>query len=61
MPGIAEDEADAAIARKAIDRNEETLTEAELDELLAAKTPLAFWKKCALAQANLAKPGKHRK
>jgi len=61
MPGITEDEADAAIARKAIDRNEETLTEAELDELLAAKTPLAFWKKRDLARANLAKLGKHRK
>ena len=37
-----EDAADAAIARKAIARSEETVTEAEMDELLAARTPLAF-------------------
>jgi DNA-binding XRE family transcriptional regulator len=48
--------ADAAIARKAVARNEETLTEVEMDELLAAKTPLAFWrKKRGLTQAQLAK------
>jgi DNA-binding XRE family transcriptional regulator len=51
-----EDAADAAVARKAIARNEETLTEAEMDELLAAKTPLAFWrKKRGLTQAESAK------
>jgi DNA-binding XRE family transcriptional regulator len=51
-----EDAADAAVARKAIARNEETLTEAEMDELLAARTPLAFWrKKRGLTQAQLAK------
>ncbi len=50
-----EDVIDAAIARKAIARNEETLSEAEMDELLAAKTPLAFWrKKRGLTQADLA-------
>jgi DNA-binding XRE family transcriptional regulator len=47
---------DAAAARKAIARNEETLTEAEMDELLAVRTPLAFWRrKRGLTQAQLAK------
>lgn len=51
-----EDAADAAVARRAIVRDEETLTEAELDDLLAAKTPLAFWrKKRGLTQAELAR------
>ncbi len=51
-----EDAADAAIARKAIARHEETLSEAEMDELLAARTPLAFWrKKRDLTQTDLAK------
>jgi ribosome-binding protein aMBF1 (putative translation factor) len=51
-----EDAADAAFARKAIARNEETISEAEMDELLAAKTPLAFWrKKRGMTQAELAK------
>jgi DNA-binding XRE family transcriptional regulator len=51
-----EDAADAAIAKKAIARDEETLNEAEMDELLAARTPLAFWrKKRGLTQAKLAK------
>jgi DNA-binding XRE family transcriptional regulator len=51
-----EDAVGAAVARKAIARNEETLTEAEMDELLAAKTPLAFWrKKRGMTQAQLAK------
>jgi DNA-binding XRE family transcriptional regulator len=51
-----EDAADAAVARKAIARNEETLTEAEMNELLAARTPLAFWRrKRGLTQAQLAK------
>jgi ribosome-binding protein aMBF1 (putative translation factor) len=51
-----EDAIDATLARKAIARNEETLSEAEMDELLAARTPLAFWrKKRGLTQADLAK------
>jgi DNA-binding XRE family transcriptional regulator len=51
-----EDAVDAAAARKAIARNEETLTEAEMDELLAARTPLAFWRRRrGLTQAQLAK------
>ena len=51
-----EDAADAAVARRAIARDEETLSEAELDELLAAKTPLAFWRrKRGLTQIELAK------
>jgi ribosome-binding protein aMBF1 (putative translation factor) len=51
-----EDATDAAVARKAINRNEETLSEAEMDELLAARTPLAFWrKKRGLTQADLAR------
>jgi ribosome-binding protein aMBF1 (putative translation factor) len=51
-----EDVVDAAIASKAIARNEETLSEAEMDELLAARTPLAFWrKKRGMTQTDLAK------
>jgi len=51
-----EDVIDAATARKAIASNEETLSEAEMDALLAARTPLAFWrKKRGLTQADLAK------
>ena len=51
-----EDATDAAVAKKAINRNEETLSEAEMDELLAARTPLAFWrKKRGLTQADLAR------
>jgi DNA-binding XRE family transcriptional regulator len=51
-----EDVIDAAMAKKAIARNEETLGEAEVDELLAARTPLAFWrKKRGLTQTDLAK------
>ena len=51
-----EDATDAAVARKAINRNEETLSEAEMDELLVARTPLAFWrKKRGLTQADLAR------
>ena len=54
-----EDVTDAAVAKKAITRNEETLNEAEMDELLAAKTPLAFWrKKRGLTQTDLAKAAK---
>jgi ribosome-binding protein aMBF1 (putative translation factor) len=51
-----EDAADAAVARKAIARDEEVLSEAEMDEFLAARTPLAFWrKKRGLTQTELAK------
>jgi ribosome-binding protein aMBF1 (putative translation factor) len=51
-----EDAVDAVIAKKAIARDEETLSEAEVDELLAARTPLAFWrKKRGLTQTDLAK------
>jgi ribosome-binding protein aMBF1 (putative translation factor) len=51
-----EDVVDLAVARKAIARDEETLSEAEMDELLAARTPLAFWrKKRGLTQTDLAK------
>jgi ribosome-binding protein aMBF1 (putative translation factor) len=51
-----EDVADALVAKKAIARNEEALSEAEVDELIAAKTPLAFWrKKRGLTQTDLAK------
>jgi ribosome-binding protein aMBF1 (putative translation factor) len=51
-----EDAADAAVAKKAIARNEESLSEGEMDELLAAKTPLAFWrKKRGMTQVDLAK------
>lgn len=51
-----EDATDAAVAKKAIARNEEALSEAEIDELLAARTPLAFWrKKRGLTQTDLAK------
>ena len=51
-----EDLADAAAARKAIARDEETLTDEEMDALLAARTPLAFWRrKRGLTQAQLAK------
>lgn len=54
-----ENAADAAVARAALDRlgwGEETLTDAELDELLAAKTSLQFWrKKRGINQADLAK------
>lgn len=51
-----EDVADAATAKKAIARNEETLSETEMDELLAARTPLAFWRrKRGLTQTDLAK------
>src|SRR5450755_337640 len=54
-----EDVADAAVAKRAIARNEETLSEAEIDELLAARTPLAFWrKKRGLTQSDLAKAAK---
>jgi ribosome-binding protein aMBF1 (putative translation factor) len=56
---VKEDVADAAVAKRAIARNEETLSEAELDELLAARTPLAFWrKKRGLTQTDLAKAAK---
>src|SRR5256884_6633987 len=51
-----EDAADAAVAKKAIARDEEILSEAEMDELLAERTPLAFWrKKRGLTQTELAR------
>jgi ribosome-binding protein aMBF1 (putative translation factor) len=51
-----EDAADAAVAKRAIARNDEILSEAEIDELLVARTPLAFWrKKRGLTQTDLAK------
>jgi predicted transcriptional regulator len=51
-----EDVIDAVIARRAIARDEETLSESEMDDLLAARTPLAFWrKKRGLTQMELAK------
>ena len=55
-----EDMKDAKTARRIIEQiasGEETvLTEAELDEFLKAKTPLAFWrKKRRMTQADLAK------
>src|SRR3979409_111862 len=51
-----EDATDVLGAKNAIPRNEETLSEAEMDELLAARTPLAFWrKKRGLTQTDLAK------
>jgi DNA-binding XRE family transcriptional regulator len=53
-----EDAADAEAARRALDRRkkgEHSLTSAEVDQLLAAKTPLAFYRKRAgLTQATLA-------
>ena len=56
VSSATEDAADATIARKAILRNEETLSILEMDELLAAKTPLAFWrKKRGVTQTDLAK------
>jgi DNA-binding XRE family transcriptional regulator len=58
IAAAGEDAADAAAARRALDRREKgehTLTSAEVDELLAAKTPLAFYRKRAgLTQAALA-------
>ena len=51
-----EDKTDAAVAKKVMARNEETLSEAEIDELLAVRTPLVFWrKKRGLTQTDLAK------
>lgn len=58
IAAAGEDAADADAARRALDRRkkgEHTLTSAEVDELLAAKTPLAFYRKSAgLTQATLA-------
>ncbi|PYF04915.1 DNA-binding XRE family transcriptional regulator [Rhodopseudomonas faecalis] len=55
----SEDTADIAIARRVMTRitsgDEQLLTSAELDELLAATTPLAFYRQRAgLTQATLA-------
>jgi DNA-binding XRE family transcriptional regulator len=58
IAAVGEDAADAEAARRALDRRkngEHTLTSAEVDQLLAAKTPLAFYRKRAgLTQAALA-------
>jgi ribosome-binding protein aMBF1 (putative translation factor) len=51
-----EDASDARAAKRAIARDEEILTETELDELLSAKSSLSFWRKRrGLTQAELAK------
>jgi ribosome-binding protein aMBF1 (putative translation factor)/mRNA-degrading endonuclease RelE of RelBE toxin-antitoxin system len=50
-----EDASDARTAKRAIARDEEVLNDIELDELLSAKSALAFWrKKRGLTQAQLA-------
>ena len=58
IAAAGEDAADAEAARRALDRlkkGEHSLTSAEMDDLLAAKTPLAFYRKRAgLTQAALA-------
>jgi DNA-binding XRE family transcriptional regulator len=58
IAAAGEDAADAEAARRALDRRkrgEHSLTSAEMDDLLAAKTPLAFYRKRAgLTQARLA-------
>jgi DNA-binding XRE family transcriptional regulator len=58
IAAAGEDVADAEAARRALDRRgkgEHSLTSAEVDQLLAAKTPLAFYRKRAgLTQATLA-------
>ena len=58
IAAAGEDAADAEAARRALDRRkrgEHSLTSAEMDGLLAAKTPLAFYRKRAgLTQARLA-------
>ena len=58
IAAAGENAADAEAARRALDRRkkgEHTLTSAEVDQLLAAKTPLAFYRKRAgLTQATLA-------
>jgi DNA-binding XRE family transcriptional regulator len=58
VAAAGEDAADAEAARRALDRlnkGEHSLTSAEVDDLLAAKTPLAFYRKRArLTQATLA-------
>jgi DNA-binding XRE family transcriptional regulator len=58
IAAAGEDVADAEAARRALDRlkkGEHSLTSGEVDELLAAKTPLAFYRKRAgLTQAKLA-------
>jgi DNA-binding XRE family transcriptional regulator len=58
IAAAGEDAADAEAARRALDRlkkGEHSLTSSEMDDLLAAKTPLAFYRKRAgLTQATLA-------
>jgi ribosome-binding protein aMBF1 (putative translation factor) len=52
----SEDVSDIRAAKRAIARDEETLSETELDALLSAKSALAFWrKKRGLTQAELAR------
>jgi ribosome-binding protein aMBF1 (putative translation factor) len=52
----SEDASDTRAAKRAIARDEETLSETELDALLSAKSALAFWrKKRGLTQAELAR------
>ena len=52
----SEDASDIRAAKRAIARDEETLSETELDALLSAKSALAFWrKKRWLTQAELAR------
>jgi ribosome-binding protein aMBF1 (putative translation factor) len=52
----SEDASDIRAAKRAIARDEETLSEIELDALLSAKSALAFWrKKRGLTQAELAR------
>jgi ribosome-binding protein aMBF1 (putative translation factor) len=52
----SEDASDTRAAKRAIARDEEILSETELDELLSAKSALAFWrKKRGLTQAELAR------
>lgn len=54
-----EDASDVRVARDALARQEETLTNSELDDLLAAKSPLSFWRKRrSLTQAQLAHSAK---
>jgi DNA-binding XRE family transcriptional regulator len=58
IAAAGENAADAEAARRALDRlkkREHSLTSAEMDQPLAAKTPLAFYRKRAgWTQANLA-------
>src|SRR5277367_6985705 len=49
------DARDHAAAMREVASGADTLTDAELDEYLAAPTPLAYWRKCRdLTQSRLA-------